>query len=393
MRFLSSAGVTRTGRRAGTIFISMLAGLAGMLMTGCGTPGAPQPPSLRLPEPVQDLTAERAGEGLTLHWTSAKKTTDHLLIVGSIQAEVCRREALGSCQAAGEVTVVPGAEATFHETLPAALVKGKPRLVSYFVELKSPKGHSAGLSNAAAVVAGTAPGAITGLSAEVRADGVALHWAGADEPEADTIVVRLHRRLLTAATPKEKKETGLMSTPVEPELRDLLVETPPDRQGSERLNGALDRTARFGESYEYSAQRVERILMEVATGKKILELAGELSAPVRVAVIDRFPPDVPQGLAAVSVPEEKTIDLSWQPDTDADLAGYIVYRIGSGEAANGNGEADWIRISGPRPVVGPAYRDKTVQAGSSYRYKVSAIDLTGHESAGSAEAQEMVPNP
>ena len=102
---------------------------------------------------------------------------------------------------------------------------------------------------------------------------------------------------------------------------------------------------------------------------------------------------MPQGLAAVAVLEEKTIDLSWQPDTEPDLAGYIVYRIGSGEAANGNGTADWMRISGSQPVVGPAYRDKAVEPGQTYRYKVSAIDLTGHESTASAETQESIPNP
>lgn len=377
MRFLSSAHTTGTGTK---IFILAIAVAC---LTGCGTPGAPQPPSLKLPGLVEDLTAVRAGDHVTLRWTSPKKTTDHLLIKGSIVAQVCRREEPAGCQTAGEVTVAPGAEAEFRDTLPASLTSGKPRQVSYFVELKSPKGRSAGPSNPAMILAGEAPAAVAGLSAEVRADGVALHWAG-----ADATPVRLHRRLLTPAAPKEKKaNSGLMSASAEPEQRDLLVEA------TGKLNGALDSSARFGESYEYAAQRVERVPVDGPAGKQTLELAGEISAPVRVDAIDSFPPAVPQGLVAVAVPEERTIDLSWQPDTEADLAGYIVYRIGSGEAANGNGMADWMRVSGSQPVASPAYRDKTVEPGHTYRYKVSAIDLTGHESAGSAEAQESVPNP
>jgi len=322
---------------------------------------------------------------VTLHWSSPKKTTDHLLIKGSIVAQVCRREESSKCEAAGEATVASGGESEFRDTLPAGLTSGKPRLLSYFVELKSPKGRSAGLSNSAEILAGAAPAAIAGLSAEVRADGVALHWAG-----ADTTPVRLHRRLLTPAASKEKKTgSSLMSASPEPEQRNLLVDGAGELNGSGQLNGALDSSAHFGESYEYAAQRVERI----SVNGKVLELDGEISAPIRVNVIDRFPPTVPQGLAAVAVPEERSIDLSWQPDTEADLAGYIVYRIGSGEAANGNGAADWMRISGSQLVVGAAYRDKTVEAGKTYRYKVSAIDLTGHESAGSAETQESVPNP
>ena len=375
MRFLLNTHTNRTGPIGREIFILTIAfGLAWAGLTGCGTPGAPQPPSLQLPGLVEDLTAVRAGDSVTLHWTSPRKTTDHLLIKGSIVAQICRREESGACLAAGDAKVAPGGEVEFRDTLPSGLTSGKPRLLSYFVELKSPKGRSGGRSNAAEILAGAAPAAVNGLSAEVRADGVALHWQG-----ADTTPVRLHRKLLTPAAPREKKSgSGLMSAPAEPEQRNLLVEN--------ALNGALDSSAHFSESYEYAAQRVER----VSVNGKVLELDGEISAPIRVNVIDRFPPAVPQGLAAVAVPEEKTIDLSWQPDTEPDLAGYIVYRTGTGEAANG---ADWVRISGLQPVVGPAYRDKTVEPGQTYRYKVSAIDLTGHESAGSAETQESVPNP
>jgi hypothetical protein len=376
MRFLLSARANRTSPNGREIFILTIAfGLVGVGLTGCGTPGAPQPPSLQLPGLVEDLTAVRAGDSVTLHWTSPRKTTDHLLIKGSIVAHVCRREDSGACQAAGDANVAPGGEGEFRDTLPAGLTNGKPRLLSYFVELKSPKGRSAGRSNAAEILAGAAPAAITGLSAEVRADGVALYWQG-----AETTPVRLHRRLLTPAALKEKKSgSGLMSVPSEPEQRNLLVDNAP--------KGTLDSSALFGESYEYAAQRVEK----VSTNGKVLELDGEISAPLRVDVIDRFPPAVPQGLAAVAVPEEKTIDLSWQPDSEADLAGYIVYRIASGEAADDKGA--WARISGQQPLASPAYRDKAVEPGQIYRYKVSAIDLTGHESAGSTETQESVPNP
>jgi fibronectin type 3 domain-containing protein len=121
-------------------------------------------------------------------------------------------------------------------------------------------------------------------------------------------------------------------------------------------------------------------------GKKTLELPGETSASIRVDVIDTFPPAIPTGLVAVAAVEEKTIDLSWQSDTEEDLAGYIVYR------ASDTSET-WVRISGAQPVIGPAYPDASAQPGQTYRYAVSAIDLTGHESKRSAEARESLPNP
>jgi hypothetical protein len=361
---------------------AVLLGLGGLLLSGCGTPGAPQPPSLKLPERVADLTAERAGDSVSLHWTMPKKTTDHLLIQGPVKVVVCRQEGAGSCQPAGETSFAANAEGEFRDSLPAALASGKPRPLSYFVELKSPKGRSAGLSNAAEVVAGTAPGPIAGLSAEVRADGVALHWAASEAGSLTNreTLVRLHRKLLTPenAKPQAKQPGGLMKPSPEPPLRDLLVDAPSAGQQS----GALDRTAHFGESYEYTAQRIVRVSL---SGGKTLELAGAITAPVRADVIDTFPPAVPQGLAAVLVPEEKTIDLSWQPDTEEDLAGYIVYRAETGE--------DWKRISPAQPLAGPAFRDTAIEPGHSYRYAVSAIDVSGHESKHSAEASESVPNP
>jgi hypothetical protein len=347
-------------------------------LAGCGTPGAPQPPSLKLPEKVTNLTAVRAGNSVALHWTMPKKTTDHLLIKGPVPAQICRREESGDCQPAGQVSFAPGAEGEISEALPASLAAGKPRQLDYFVELKNPKGRSAGPSNAAIVLAGASPAAVTDLSAEVRADGVALHWSG-----SDVTLVRLHRKLLTPAATPKKQESGPMKPSPEPVLRDLLVEAPAAGQKA----GALDSTAHFGEVYEYSAQRIERVQVD----GKTLELAGAISDPVRADMIDTFPPAVPQGLVAVLVPEEKTIDLSWQPDTEEDLAGYIVYRADAN--ADADRSADWKRISGAQPLAGPAFRDATAQQGHSYRYSVSAIDLTGHESKRSAEAQESVPNP
>src|SRR3954468_22694183 len=48
-----------------------------MLCAGCGTPGAPQPPSLRLPKPIGDLEAIRKGDDVYLRWTVPTKTTDN----------------------------------------------------------------------------------------------------------------------------------------------------------------------------------------------------------------------------------------------------------------------------------------------------------------------------
>jgi hypothetical protein len=355
---------------------------AGMALAGCGMPGAPQPPSLNLPEAAVDLAASRAGNQVALTWTLPKKNTDKLLLKGNVTVRVCRKEgAGGNCVAAGgELQFVPGTVGSFTETLPTQLAAGAPRPLSYFVELKNHNGRSAGLSNAAIVLAGEAPAPVTGLSAEVRKQGVTLRWTPAEESSPTT--VRLHRKLLTP--PAAKPHEGLLAPQPEPVEQNLLVDrcAPDGRNGGCR---ALDTNIRFGQSYEYRAQRVARVTVE----GKTLELASEFSAPVRVEAKDIFPPETPTNLAAVATSGENgaapAIDLSWQPVTDTDLAGYAVYRR--------EGEAAWQRISPSEPLTPPAFHDTQVQPGHTYRYAVSAIDQGGHESARSAEAVETVPNP
>ena len=340
-------------------------------LVGCGTPGAPQAPSLNLPGRVTDLAAVRAGNQVELKWTMPTRNTDKLLLKESIAVSVCRKEASGACEPVGHgLMLAPGADGAVTETLPSALASGAPRILTYLVELKNRKGRSAGLSNAAVVLAGAAPGPVTGLSAEVRKNGVVLRWT----PDGENTAVRLKRKLLT---PQASPQKGMFAPPPEPLEQNLLVED------SAQAGRALDSTIRFGETYEYRAQRVAR----VAADGKTLELAGELSAPVRVEALDVFPPTVPSGLAAVATTDANggspAIDLSWQPDSDTELAGYIVYRR--------EGDAAWQRISPAQPVAGPAFHDAQVQPGHTYGYAVSAIDQKGHESARSAEAQETVP--
>jgi hypothetical protein len=358
-------------RFAGAALALALAG--GLSLTGCGTPGAPQPPSLNLPERVTGLTAVRTGNQVSLTWTMPKKNTDKLLLKGNVPVRVCRQEEAGACAMAGDLALAPGAEGAFHETLSPALASGPPRALTYFVEMDNRNGRSAGLSNAAVVLAGAAPGAVAGLTAQVRKDGIVLRWT----PDSGKEAIRLHRTLLTPeAGAKTKARQGLLAPQLEAVERSLLVEvgTPGSR--------ALDKDIRFGQNYEYRAQRVVHRIVD----GQMMELAGPLSAPVRVEALDVFPPAVPTGLAAVAnAGPEPSIDLSWQPGTEADLAGYAVYRR---EADGG-----WRRISSAQPLVPPAFHDAQVQSGHTYQYAVSAIDQGGHESTRSAEAEETVPGP
>jgi hypothetical protein len=352
---------------------------------------------------VNDLAAVRNGDQVTLTWTMPRRNTDKLLLKGPVQARVCRTETAtgagaNTCAAVGSTQFAPGADASFSETLPSEFASGNARKLTYYVELVNHKGRSAGQSNAASVAAGQVPAAIVGLSAEMRRKGVLLAWQP-DEQESGSNRIRLVRKLLTPPPPRRKPVTlstqsgaqkepgdqrssasGLLSAPAEPLERTLLVKT-------DSSTRTLDEDVRYNQRYEYRAQRVAI----VEANGQTLELAGPLSVPVEIETKNTFPPAVPTGLAAVGTAGgngsgnegRPAIDLNWQPNTEPDLAGYIVYRR--------EGEVEWQRISPAQPVVGPAFHDANVTAGHTYRYAVSSVDQEGHESARSAETEEAVP--
>jgi hypothetical protein len=342
-----------------------------LAIAGCGTPGPPQPPSLNLPDRVENLAAVRTGNQVKLTWTMPKRNTDRIPLKSDVVVKVCRLEAANQCTQAATLNFAPGADGAFTDSLPALLATGAPRLLSYSVELENRNGRSAGTSNIAVVLAGEAPAPVGGFAAEERKSGIVLRWTAVDPHDA----VRIHRNLLTPHS--APAVAGPLAPPAEPIDQDLLVDSD--------TGVALDKSIAFGQTYEYRAQRIARI----EVGGSSVELAGDVSAPIRIDAQDVFPPAVPSGLAAVATagaPGAPTsIDLNWEPETEQDLAGYFVYRR--------EDETPWKRISGEQPLVGPGFHDTDVLSGRTYRYGVSAIDRGGHESGRSAEARETAPNP
>jgi hypothetical protein len=359
-----------------------------LLLAGCGLAANPQPPTLWLPEPVRDVTGVRVGGEVHLHWTMPKNTTDKVALKGDQAAHICWTSGaapepskpapapvpgtgLPGCTAVGDGMFAPDKPAAYVAHLPADLTSGTPRVVSFFVELRNHAGKTAGPSNPVWVATGTAPPTVSNLSATTQAGGPVLHWT-ADAPEPGT-VLRIHRTLIVQ--PGGAKPSESAGTPPAQE-QTLEVDL-----GTSDPGQAIDRDAALDYVYRYTAERVLRIDLD----HHALETAGLPSPPSTVDAKDVFPPAVPSGVAVVADEQNHALDLSWTPDTDPDLAGYVVYRrdITAGTAAE--------RISGQGLVVPPSFEDKTTALGHRYAYAVSAVDRDGNESARSGEVEEGLP--
>src|SRR5438874_4261327 len=254
--------------------------LIGMLslafLAGCGTPGAPQPPSLHLPEPVRDLHASRKGDKVTLTWTRPTETTDHEAVgrwLGT--TNICRRiepnptPTMTNCQKVGEAGAQPAAKtaltASQSDEVFAELENSQPTaFAAYAVEATNRRGRSAGLSNVVSIPlapTGQPPG---NLTAEVRGDGVyftATPVAGVVN-DALQFSYRLYRR----TSPPAAGETAV-----------LVTEMPVNNKIS-----AVDRSFAWETKYSYWITPATTVLM--APSQPVVE--GEDSAPVEAFTHD-----------------------------------------------------------------------------------------------------------
>ncbi len=358
----------------------MLAVLAAM-QTGCASPGQPKPPSLRLPQIVEDLSAQRIGSTTHLHWTNPSSTTDNLPVPVQMSAVLCRETSVsphahGPCVKIAQLAVHPGLSQA-DDVLPPTLTAEPVSLLAYRIEIFNSAGRSAGRSGEVFVAAGPAPPSVEALVGHPIRRGIRLEW----KPEPGSTAVELQRVDLAqpVLTHSGKGRQPVLPASGRPTAEVHLLANEASQQDA---GGTIDDTAQKGATYRYTAQRVRTAVLDGHP----LELRSASSTPITVKVLDTFPPQPPTGLAAApGGAATSLIDLSWHPGAEIDLAGYNVYRTEVPGA--GSPPAAWQRLnSGVVPV--PAFEDSAVRPGTRYRYRITAIDSDGNESTPGNEVQE-----
>jgi hypothetical protein len=350
-------------------------------LAGCAAPGVPRAPSELVPESVTDLQVHQAGTGVVLRFTLPRQSTDGKSLAGPPRIEIYREfhvtaapprpaaniaapetvaatgpptYTLSAHQLAGDLT---GDTVTWTDALTAGgFQQHRGKSVGYKVRTAAGSSEWSALSESAEVTLAVPPEPVRNLTAMVSGGAIELRWQPPQlgpSPSPETFL--LYRTELGTG--------GTVAAPL--------------AAGSTTGTSYRDTSVELGRSYRYIVRGVARVNGE--------EVESADSEPVVVHVV-QAPLAAPKGLTAIPVhapggsPE---VDLSWEIGSEANLAGYNVYRS---EQAGQRG----ARLN-RQVLAAPAFRDTEVILGRNYSYSITAVDPAGNESQASAPVTVSVP--
>ena len=406
-----------------------------LFLGSCGKKGPPLPPLLKIPAAAPDLTASRRGDIVDLQFTVPTTNTDGSRPANMDRVEVyavttapgAAPEALSDAQIVkyGTRIDVVGVKAPRDPDLTAdpdepseeveppegaGLDQGavahveeaigddaaEPTEVPREGRAAKSKPTEGAVERSGPLVAPVADPplrtyAVVGVSTRGKKGAVSKRVAvplapPPPPPEAPTIAYT--EREITVTWPRENPsaasdgEEVLPSRPLGPP-KPAIEYTVYDATNPEALKKLTpspisdpkytDRRIAWGEERCYTVRSTLRM------GSATIE--SDAGPPECRTLVDKFAPATPKGLASIS--SAGAINLIWEPNTEGDLAGYIVLR---GTPHEGAGEAPALEpISAP--ITETRFTDAVV-AGTTHVYAVQAIDRAGNVSAASAPVTE-----
>lgn len=289
---------------------------------GCGKVGDPRPPSIRIPVRVVDLKVIQDQYQAVLSWTNPSKYVD-----GSRATDLSNVRILKNGNPT-PVATIKISEAGKPQTASVSIDDALGTTVTFSVVLETSRGKTSEMSNGISVSVVDVPGMVVNLIGHRDQGMNRLEWAvpSLRASMADVYMVR--------------RGDGVMSTV----------------------------TTTFFEDSAIEADKTYSYIVTAAHGSAS-PVPGPSSAVVFVEPHDGVPPKTPTGLMPPRISETGAI-LQWDQNTEADLAGYRIYR--SSSSTTGFAKVDEM-VHKTNSFLDDGYRP-------GMYYKISAVDMDGNES-------------
>ncbi len=342
-----------------------------LLMSGCGKKGPPLPPLVRLPAAPQDFVAVRRGSSVAIAFalpsTNADRTSPADLARVDVYAltgpstltpdEILRRgtrvgSVVANPPADPDTPADPGATASSREGLDQGATarlsdvidvgRVDGQLRSYLAVGVNGRGRRGAVSARALIPLDGSPpspppAAIDYDEAEIR-----VTWPDAALGTGTRIGYHVY--------PSAGAERPLTVAPID-------------------APGFVDRAIEWGTRRCYVVRTVDRM--------EGINIESDASAPSCVTLEDTFPPAAPTGLRAVA--DVATVNLIWAPNTEPDLAGYVVLRAIA--------PATDLTPVNATPTIDTTLTD-TVPSLARVSYAIRAVDKAGNPGPLSARVEE-----
>ncbi len=373
-------------RRAAASIALALGVWACALLAGCAAPGDPTARHPVVPLPVTDLSARQAGSEVILSFTLPTLSADREALAESPSIEIYRapiapgvapdrktpwRLAYAIPSERVNTYLKDDGRVEFRDPLtPADLANPSGNPLAYMVRTRAVKARASGDSNVFAMRVYPSPAAPPAVRTVVTENAVVVTWGESIPPSgASPGGYRVYR----AEIEPGEESSGSR------ELSQIKLTTPLELLGPSTSTDFTDTHFEFGKTYLYTVRAVAQF--------SAVPVESADSAPAVVTPRDVFPPAAPRGLESAIIPATAQapayVELSWDINSEADLAGYNIYRSDREDTSG-------TRLNGDL-LPSPAFRDISVMPGEQYFYRVSAVDRAGNESAKSSAVQTAVP--
>jgi hypothetical protein len=370
--------------------IAVCISIVSLVITGCGAPGDPVPPTPPVAVAISDLSAHQTGDGVQLTFTMPSRSISGDRLLSTPAVEVLRGTAKpdGSAdlKSLRVVDTIPGALAEkyfvgdkvqFTDPLTSEETKTREGTMAiYTVRTRlSPKRASAN-SKVVSLRIFSVPARVPSVEARVTEPAIELSWAAVNRTSSgDPLSVAVHYNIYRAELDPD------LTVLAKQDVSQLNLNGKLQLLASQPEQSYSDKSFEFGKTYAY----IVRSVMD----RDNTPLESEDSTPAIVTPADTFPPAAPQAISAAVLPGETdnalVVDLSWSINVEPDFAGYRLYRS---EQPDTKGQLLTTEL-----LPTPAYRDTSVQPSRRYWYVVTAVDRAGNESTPSPPARVEITQP